>query len=201
MRTIFFSVLFVLFFAGISVAQEEPKNFSLFVQTVPESVGVVSDSFYYGKTPIEFDAPLGMQYWFYLHSLRSWNFYPQHDSISSDKTKWKFHRVNNVVFNVAEHSIQQPSAPTHISLEVNREQFNTTSLYCVGVGTILSGITTVSAKLRSDKLFEQYQNELEASEKKSELRHEVRRLYTISAISLVLSQLGLAYISYTLFTF
>ena len=186
----------------ISFAQEEQKNFSLLVETVPESVGLVSDSFYYGKTPIEFDAPLGMQYWFYLHSVRSWNYFSQHDSISSDKTKWEFHRLNNVKFYVREHSVQKPIAPVSVSLEFTKEQFDATPLYIVGAGTILAGVTSAAAKLHSDKLYQQYLDELEMTGvQRGSLRNEVRRLDTVSAISLVLSQLGLAYISYTLLKF
>ena len=150
---------------------------------------------YYGKTPIEFDASPDMRYWFYLHSVRNWNYFPQHDTIASNKKiKFESHRVNNLMYNVNAHTVQPPLVPMNVPIEFTELQINTTPLYLVGAGTILAGVASATAKLRSDKLYEQYVAEWNDDGIKNEtLRNEVRRLDTVSAISLVLRNLVLVY--------
>lgn len=67
-------------------------------------------------------------------------------------------------------------------------------LYIAGSASIISGITAAYSKIQADKLYKEYR-----TTKNNQLLDRVKRLDTVSGISLVVSQVSIAILSYLLF--
>ena len=196
MIKIFFSLILFIFFFYEPMFAFDSTRASVQITSSPTNANVFLDSFFQGRTPISLSfSETNQKISLYSASIRSWNLPPVIDSVNS----------NDVAETLQRHFLFQniPLRETKTISLLNTEHENGfSSSYVVGAATIFSGGVAAYSKIHADKIYLQYKTEYdETGIRNGELRRNYQRSDAISAIALLLTEIGFVYLSYTLLNF